>query len=276
MNTRFEAAVEAILDGDASTLRRLLSEDPSMTAQRSLREHRAMLLHYVAANGVEQQRSPKNLAEMTRILLDAGADPNATCDLYGGKCTTLSLLVSSAHPRAAGVELPVLHLLIDYGASMKPEGEGLWTSPIETALVFHHFEAARALAARGAPVLTVAAAAGLGDLASMRRMLPESSALDRHRAVAMAAINDQVDALRMLIEAGEDLNRLNPAGAHAHSTPLHQAIVAGSFDAVKVLIEHGARTDVRDTVHHATPLGWAEYCKQPAIAQYLRSIGVTE
>jgi hypothetical protein len=33
-----------------------------------------------------------------------------------------------------------------------------------------------------------------------------------------------------------------------------------------VLIEHGARVDIADTIHHATPLGWAEYCGQDEIA----------
>jgi len=42
---------------------------------------------------------------------------------------------------------------------------------------------------------------------------------------------------------------------------------------VKLLVERGARLDLRDTVHQATPMGWAEYCKQPAIAGYLRNRG---
>lgn len=278
MNARFEAAIEAVIDGDAATLWRLLREEPSLSSARSHRDHRATLLHYVAANGVEgeRQRSPKNLAEITAILLDAGADPNATCSLYGGECTTVSLLVSSAHPRKAGVELPVLHLLIDRGASLLPEGDGFWTSPVETALVFHHLEAARALVERGAPVQTVAAAAGLGRVDDLHRLLPASTPLDRHRAVVMAAINNQAESLRVLIGAGEDPNRFNPPGAHAHSTPLHQAVAAGSLDAVKVLIELGARPEIRDTDHHGTALGWAKYCEQPAIADYLRSIGATD
>ncbi len=56
----------------------------------------------------------------------------------------------------------------------------------------------------------------------------------------------------LLIDAGEDPNRFNPPGTHAHSTPLHQAICAGHLDVVKVLIEKGARLDIEDTIHHAT------------------------
>src|SRR5262249_60653811 len=49
----FEAAADAITNGDAQTLRTLLAERPGLVQERSTREHRSTLLHYVAANGVE-------------------------------------------------------------------------------------------------------------------------------------------------------------------------------------------------------------------------------
>ena len=49
----FEAAAHAVVAGDATTLRRLLREHPGLIRERSTREHRATLLHYVTANGVE-------------------------------------------------------------------------------------------------------------------------------------------------------------------------------------------------------------------------------
>src|SRR5215212_8919336 len=59
---RFEMAVEAVVDGERDTLEALLREDPSLPSARSLRRHRATLLHYIAANGVEgsRQRTPSN------------------------------------------------------------------------------------------------------------------------------------------------------------------------------------------------------------------------
>lgn len=35
---------------------------------------------------------------------------------------------------------------------------------------------------------------------------------------------------------------------------------------MRLLLARGARTDVGDRLFHATPLGWAEHCRQPAIA----------
>lgn len=78
----FECAVEAVIDGDAAALRRLLGENPGLAEARSSRitpfdppRHEAALLHYLAANGVEgyRQRTPANAVEIAAILLDAGA-----------------------------------------------------------------------------------------------------------------------------------------------------------------------------------------------------------
>ncbi len=278
---RFERAVEAVIGGDLPTLRRAIDDDPSLVHARSTRVnpfdppvHRATLLHYVAANGVEgrRQRTPPNAVEVARLLLDTGADPDALADLYGGQCTPMSMLVSSDHPAAAGVQIALVDLLADYGASVEPLGSGGWTSPLYTALIFGFVDAARALVRRGARVDTVTVAAGLGDMHAVRELLPQASADDRHRAVALAANTGNVDALRVLLDAGEDPDRYNPPHAHAHATPMHSAVASGHLDVVRLLVERGARRDVPDRHHASTPLGWAEYLGKADIAGYLRSV----
>ena len=276
---RFERAVDAVIDGDIPTLRTLLDADPDLVRRRSTRVthfdppvHGAMLLHYLAANGVEgyRQRSPKNAADVANVLLDAGADPDALASLYGGQCTTMALLVSSTPPARAGVQVELVETLIDRGASITPKGEGDWVSPVETALVFGKQDAAKALVRRGAPVDTLAAAAGLGDIEKVRRQLPAASEVDRQRALALAAQLGHTEVVRVLLDAGGDPNRFNPPGTHSHTPPIHQAVAAGHLDVVKLLVERGARLDIKDTIYQGTPLGWAEYCEQPAIAEFLR------
>ena len=74
--------------------------------------------NYIGSNGVEtyRQRVPLNLAEITRLLIDAGADVNATANMYGGGSTALGLLVTSDHPARAGVTGDVRKVLVDAGA----------------------------------------------------------------------------------------------------------------------------------------------------------------
>ena len=277
--SRFEHAVEAVIEGDAAALRRMLAGDPDLVRARSARVcnfdppvHRATLLHYLAANGVEgyRQRSPKNAVEIATILLDAGADPNALQDSYGGKNTTMALLVSSTPPRQAGVQVPLLETLIDYGAAIHPVGVGSWDDPLLTSLVFGMRDAAAALVRRGAHIDSLPKAAGLGRIDDVKRMLPSASAQDRHGALALAAQLGQLDVVQLLLDAGEDPNRFNPKGFHGHATPLHQAIAGGHFEVAKLLIERGARLDIKDEIFRGTPLGWAEYCEQPRIAEFIR------
>jgi ankyrin repeat protein len=281
--SRFETAVEAVINGDAATLERLLREHPDLVKARSTRVtwwappqmHRATLLHYIGANGIEgyRERTPKNAVEIATMLLRAGAEVDALADMYQGRHTTMSMLVSSGYPAKAGLQAALAETLLDFGAAADGAGEGAWVSPLMTALAFGYLDTAQTLAKRGARVDTAAAAAGLNRPDDVRRLLSGSTDLDRHRALALASQMGHVDVVRILLDAGEDPNRYNPEGNHSHSTPLHQAALAGREPVVRLLVERGARLDIRDKVYDGTPLGWAEYGNQPAIADYLRSLG---
>src|SRR5215471_4845589 len=54
--SKFEAAAEVVIAGDIPELERILHEQPALIHARSTRVHRATLLHYAAANGVENYR----------------------------------------------------------------------------------------------------------------------------------------------------------------------------------------------------------------------------
>src|SRR6185369_12391779 len=58
----FERGADAVVAGDVDTLRDLLDETPDLARARSPRPHRATLLIYCGANGVEgeRQRTPPN------------------------------------------------------------------------------------------------------------------------------------------------------------------------------------------------------------------------
>jgi ankyrin repeat protein len=280
----FESAVEAVVNGDLGALRESLRGDPALVRARSTRVchfdppvHRATLLHYVAANGVEayHQKTPPNAVEIARTLLDAGAEPDALADMYGAECTPMSMLVSSGHPAEAGLQAPLIELLLDFGAAIEGRGSRKWGTPLVTALTFMMVDAAVALARRGARV-ELPAAAGLGRVDEAARRLPLADAAARHLALSLAAQHGHPEIVRLLLDAGEDPNRFNPEGSHTHTTPLHQAVLGGHEAVVRLLVARGARLDIRDTIWHGTPLGWALHASgkaQTEMAACLRSLG---
>lgn len=81
---------------------------------RSTREHRATLLHDVAANGAEnyRQKTPANIVPIAETILKAGAEADAVADMYCGGATTLGLAATSIHPLKAGVQTALKRHLV--------------------------------------------------------------------------------------------------------------------------------------------------------------------
>src|SRR5262249_11815806 len=156
-----------------AALDQLLQDDPTLPRARSARSHHATLLHYLAANGVEdyRQRTPPNAVEIARLLLDAGADPDALADMYDERCTTLGMLVSSTPPHDAGLQIPLAELLVERGAAQDVAGSK-WNAAVRCALAFGFLDTARALAARAGKPADIRVAAGLGELGETARFLP--------------------------------------------------------------------------------------------------------
>src|SRR5260221_9505513 len=163
---RFEAAADAIISGDVETLKRFVRENSELVRERSLREHRATLLHYTSANGVEgyRQKTPQNIADVADLLLKSGSDVDAEADVYGGGCTTLGLAATSVHPEVAGGEERALQILLDHGAVIeKPRSAGNARSAVIACLANGRVRAGEFLAARGAQ-LDLESAAGIGQI----------------------------------------------------------------------------------------------------------------
>jgi ankyrin repeat protein len=259
----FEAAVRAVINGDSQTLRRLLRDDPGLARARSTREHRATLLHYVSANGVEgyRQVSPKNIPEITKILLDAGADPDAGAEMYGSsRCTALGLVATSAPPDAAGVQLGVIDVLLDHGARVDLKGAaGHSDTLIRACLANGQPKAAAHLASRGAP-LDLVGAAGLGRIDVLKEWFDaharSAAASTLADAFAMASAYGQKAAVQFLLERGLDVDMELRGHGEGH-TALHVASYHAHVDVVSLLLQHGARVDVIDKTWKTPPLVWA-------------------
>ncbi len=259
---RFEAAADAIVEGDAATLRKLLDEDPELIRARSPREHRATLLHYVAANGVEnwRQRTPPNVATIATILLDAGAEVDATAEMYGGGCTALGLAATSVHPVKAGVQEALLQTLLDRGADLHQPVGGRRQPIVISCLANGRDEAAAFLAGRGAPVDFVAAAA-LGRIDVVREAFDRDGRDGRtitpeelNEAFKYACEYGAMEVVELLIAKGMD----PAAPLSADQTPLHWAVIGGQFETVKLLLRHDPPLEARN-VYGGTVLGQAAW-----------------
>lgn len=109
----YEKTVDALLAGRAGKLAEFIGRKPALLNQSSGYGHKATLLHYAVSNGVEiwRQQVPLNLPEMVTFLLEKGANPAARMNVYGGEYTAAELLLSSLHPRNAGVFEELRNLL---------------------------------------------------------------------------------------------------------------------------------------------------------------------
>ena len=109
----FEQAINYLLSGQKAKLEDQLDRFPHLVSAISKYGHQATILHYTASNGVEfwRQKVPYNLVELTKVLLERGADKNALLNVYGGGCTLINLLETSAHPHKAGITQQMKELL---------------------------------------------------------------------------------------------------------------------------------------------------------------------
>jgi len=261
----YEQAVEAIVNGDDTTLARLLRKHPKLVRARSTREHAATLLHYVSANGVEgyRQVSPRNAARITEMLIAAGADVDATTDVYDGKCTALGLVATSSPPQAAGVQRDVIDVLLTHGAHMDRRGlvghDGLL---VQGCLANGQPEAAQYLASRGAP-LDLEGAAGLGRVDAVRDLFARATPSEIRKAFGMACAYGRAEVVEFLLTQGVEVDTELKSHGDGH-TGLHVAAFHGQLDVVRTLLRRGARADAIDRTWKTPPITWAMTGKQIA------------
>jgi hypothetical protein len=257
----FRRAVELLDAGDVEGLRAHLTRHPNLARRHVAFEggnyfRNPTLLEFVAENPVRHGKSPKNVVEITNVILDAGVEQSSLNE-------TLVLVATGRVPRECGVQTVLINLLCDGGAD--PD------SAAESAAVLFELQAVDALLARGARI-TLPSAAALGRTEDARRWLPNADQEKRHLALAVASQYGHLEIVRLLLDAGEDPNRFNPVGGHSHSTPLHQAAGNGHLNVVKLLIERGAELDVKDILFGGTPAGWAAYAGKKEVEAYLRGL----
>jgi ankyrin repeat protein len=257
--SQFELAADAIVGGNAPALERLLRENPQLIRARSTREHRATLLHYVAANGVEgyRQKTPKNAVSIAEMLLNAGAEVDAEANVYGGGATTLVLAATSVHPERAGVQIALLETLLRHGAQINRAASAGNGQPIVMACLANgRAQAAEFFAARGAQ-LKLEEAAGVGRLDVVRNFFHQDGSLKPNvtnqqlvTGFAWACGFSRNDIVTFLLDKGVALDAYDIDG----QTGLHWAAMNGHLGTMQLLLARGVPLEVKN-VYGGTVLG---------------------
>lgn len=279
---RFDEALAALDAGDADRLRALLAEDPTLAVARTNLHPpygyftAATLLHHVAGNPGREQRLPANVVEIARLLLDAGAEVNAsTLGPNGG--TTMGLLVTSKQASDRGFSGPLMELLLERGATLDVHKPG----SLDPSLANHAPAAAEKMIELGAkPDIFAAAALGRLDLlremfdaddhllARPRRGGREMSARDAiGLAMLYAYVRKQLGAVDFLLEKDGNWNM---TGVN-NGTAMHRAAWEGDLPMLRRLIARGADIYNRDNPWNSTPLSWAQHNRQAEVFDWMRA-----
>jgi uncharacterized protein len=228
-----DAVIEAIHSGDFAQLRQLLAKHPGIaSAPLGGRYKSRTPLHAVT----DWPGYFPNGPEIVRLLVAAGADPNAR---QPGEETPL-------HWAASSDDWHVAAALIDAGADVNAPDGSIGT-PLANAVGYASWDVARLLVARGADVDLPWTAAWLGLLDHLAQLLRDNPTLDQvSQAFWHACAGGQRRAAEYLLGRGADLNWIPD---YAKGAALDAASGEGTQreNLIRWLREHGARSAETDS-----------------------------
>lgn len=152
-------------------------------------------------------------------------------------------------------DVSAIRFLLAHGASLQSLGDNL---DLNGAAFHGHWRLCQFLLENGA---------------DSNRPLPDTGETPLHAALCKANRPAYDLVVRVLLARGADPNRATRPGVETGSfmrdcrtrgeTPLHRAAAFGSEQVVRLLLDAGAKPDIKDA-HGDTPLSWASWHLRPA------------
>lgn len=193
--------VRAVQTGDVDALRHLIAEFPDMVTKRALdnKGSSRTVLHVVT----DWPGYFPNGPEIVKILIDAGADPNAP--IMGSWHSETPL-----HWAASSDDVDVAAALIDGGADIELLGGSIGGgTPLDNAVGYGCWHVARLLVHRGARVDSLWHAAALGMMTRVEELMdsdPSQTSEDITQAFWHACSGGQRRVAEYLLTRGADIN----------------------------------------------------------------------
>jgi uncharacterized protein len=215
------ALVRAVRGGDVDALAAVLGDSAGSASARIQddRGHTRTPLHVAT----DWPGYFPNGPAVARLLLDAGADPNAPA-------TGSTHAETPLHWAASSDDVDVAEVLIDGGADVEAPGGSIVETPLDNAVGYGCWHVARLLVARGARVERLWQAAALGLTSRVEELLaarPAPTADDIDNAFWQACHGGQRRTAEYLLARGADVNA---RPEYAPQTPLE---IAGALDTRK-------------------------------------------
>jgi len=287
------AMVDALHEGDLAKFMKFAAEDAKLLNARGpegstpfmyavLYTNAAMLERLLKLGADPNRRNDANATALmwaatemdkTKVLLSHGADVNArSSDMRTPAMIAARKLGNSA----------VVKLLLDNGANPNPNPHpSAESSPLVDAASAGDADSVEMLIAKGAEVKPVgetaifmAATAACSKCLSLLTAR-EIDKNDYSLALADIAITGDVNAVKMMLDHGADVNIVDPLGR----TPLMYAAASDNLplEELKMLVEHGADVNARDAHKRGADSGWTaldiarQHGDTPIVAFLLKS-----